>query len=62
VTVIDPARLVEMANQIGDFFAPYPEQRRWLVEVAREWDVHGAHIERAAGGDAMVAEPRLTIW
>jgi formate dehydrogenase subunit delta len=28
VTVIDPARLVEMANQIGDFFAPYPEQRR----------------------------------
>jgi formate dehydrogenase subunit delta len=28
MTVIDPARLVEMANQIGDFFAPYPEQRR----------------------------------
>ena len=28
MTVIDPARLVEMANQIGDFFAPYSEQRR----------------------------------
>ena len=41
MTVIDPARLVEMANQIGDFFAPYPEQRR--VEGVRNhlrnyWD------------------------
>jgi formate dehydrogenase subunit delta len=41
VTVIDPARLVEMANQIGDFFAPYPEHRR--VEGVRNhlrnyWD------------------------
>ena len=35
---------------------PYPEQRRWLVEAAKEWDVHGVHVERAAGGDAMVAD------
>jgi phage terminase large subunit-like protein len=29
---------------------------RGLVEVAKEWDVHGVHVERAAGGDAMVAD------
>ena len=27
-TVLDIARLLEMANQIGDFFAPYPPARR----------------------------------
>jgi formate dehydrogenase subunit delta len=27
-TVLDLARLLEMANQIGDFFAPYPPARR----------------------------------
>lgn len=36
--------------------APYPEQRRWIAELAREWDTHSAHVERAAGGDAMVAD------
>ena len=60
----DPAAIVVLGCRgayrdvlwAGLLKAPYPEQRRWLVEVAREWDVHGAHIERAAGGDAMVAE------
>lgn len=27
-TVLELARLLEMANQIGDFFAPYPPARR----------------------------------
>jgi formate dehydrogenase subunit delta len=27
-TVLDLERLVTMANQIGDFFAPYPPERR----------------------------------
>lgn len=40
----------------GQIKAPYPEQRRWITEIAREWDVHGVHVERAAGGDAMIAD------
>jgi formate dehydrogenase subunit delta len=41
MSIIDPERLVTMATQIGDFFAPYPEAR--AVEGVRNhlrnyWD------------------------
>ena len=58
-TVLDLDRLLTMANQIGDFFAPYPPARR--AEGIRNhlrtyWDPRMreallAHIER--GGDGL---------
>jgi formate dehydrogenase subunit delta len=57
-TVIDTSRLITMANQIGDFFAPYPQTRR--AEGIRNhlrtyWDPRMrqallTHIERGAEG------------
>ena len=65
----DPAAIVVLGCRgayrdvlwAGKLVAPYPDQRRWLVEVAREWDVHSAHVERAAGGDAMVADLEAVV-
>ena len=58
-TVIDLERLIEMANQIGDFFSPYPPER--ATEGLRNhfrtyWDprMRGAllaHID--AGGEGL---------
>jgi formate dehydrogenase subunit delta len=57
-TVLELERLVTMANQIGDFFAPYPPSRR--AEGIRNhlrtyWDPRMReallqHIERGAAG------------
>jgi formate dehydrogenase subunit delta len=57
-TILDTNRLITMANQIGDFFAPYPRARR--AEGIRNhlrtyWDPRMregllAHIERGAEG------------
>jgi formate dehydrogenase subunit delta len=59
VSFIDTERLVTMANQIGDFFAPYPHARR--VEGVRNhlrnyWDPRMrealyAHIDATGGAD-----------
>ncbi len=61
MTFIDTERLVTMANQIGDFFAPYPQARR--VEGVRNhlrnyWDPRMrealfAHIDATGGADLL---------
>jgi len=57
--VIDLERLIAMANQIGDFFAPYPPERAregFRNHVRINWDPRMrnallAHID--AGGDGV---------
>jgi formate dehydrogenase subunit delta len=59
MTFIDTERLVTMANQIGEFFAPYPQARR--VEGVRNhlrnyWDPRMRealfdHIDTTGGTD-----------
>ncbi|MGI9271759.1 MAG: formate dehydrogenase subunit delta [Woeseiaceae bacterium] len=57
--VIDLERLITMANQIGDFFAPYPPERAregFRNHVRINWDPRMrkallAHID--AGGDGV---------
>jgi formate dehydrogenase subunit delta len=61
MTFIDTARLVTMANQIGDFFAPYPPARR--IEGVRNhlrnyWDPRMRealfeHIDATGGADLL---------
>ena len=58
-TVIDLERLIEMANQIGDFFSPYPPKRAregLRNHLRTYWDPRMrnallAHID--AGGDGL---------
>lgn len=68
--VIDLANLIAMANQIGDFFAPYPEQR--ALEGLRNhfrsyWDPRMreallAHIDGGGEGlDARVVRGALML-
>jgi formate dehydrogenase subunit delta len=50
--VIDLEQLIVMANQIGDFFAPYPPERAregLRNHLRTYWDPH--HID--AGGDGL---------
>ena len=59
VSFIETERLVTMANQIGDFFGPYPSERR--IEGVRNhlrnyWDPRMRqalydHIDAAGGSD-----------
>ena len=59
MSFIEIERLVTMANQIGDFFAPYPQERR--VEGVRNhlrnyWDPRMRqalfdHIDTTGGAD-----------
>jgi formate dehydrogenase subunit delta len=59
MSIIDTERLVTMANQIGDFFAPYPHER--AVEGVRNhlrnyWDPRMreaflAHLDATGGAE-----------
>ena len=57
--VIDLQRLIEMANQIGDFFAPYPPERAregLRNHLRTYWDprMRNALLEHIdAGGDGL---------
>jgi len=57
--VIDLERLIEMANQIGDFFAPYPPERAregLRNHLRTYWDprMRNALLEHIdAGGDGL---------
>ena len=57
--VIDLQRLIEMANQIGDFFAPYPPERAregLRNHLRTYWDprMRSALLEHIdAGGDGL---------
>jgi formate dehydrogenase subunit delta len=60
-TVIDLERLIEMANQIGDFFSPYPPERAregLRNHLRTYWDPRMRHalLEHIdAGGDGLDA-------
>ena len=63
--VIDVERLEEMANQIADFFSPYPDER--AVEGIRNhlrnyWDprMRVALLEHDSGGGAGL-DPRVRL-
>ena len=57
--VIDLERLIEMANQIGDFFSPYPPKRAQeglRNHLRTYWDPRMRHALLAhidAGGDGL---------
>jgi formate dehydrogenase subunit delta len=60
---MDIHHLVKMANQIGDFFAPYPDRTEVVNSIAlhlkNSWDprMRRQIIEYASGGGADLHEP-----
>jgi formate dehydrogenase subunit delta len=60
---MDIHHLVKMANQIGDFFAPYPDRDEVVNSIAlhlkNSWDprMRRQIIEYAKGGGADLNEP-----
>ena len=60
-TVLDLDRLLTMANQIGDFFEPYPPARRAEGDEAGDISAHCAGSCAAATANATRGRMRIAL-